>query len=196
VETGLEGKPWYVGLLVGVAVGVGLLVALHFWQFKPMKEDIARQRVQLGELQGKIREGKSAQERLPQFRQEVRRLELELDKLLRILPARLNTEGILRNVRTLAEQGDFSLKSFKPGGLIPQEFYQEWPIEIAMEGTYHNLAVFFDKIGRYPRIFNIENLTVEALRDQSGTHNLSTRFTAKTFVYTPPEPDVTGEVGP
>ena len=195
-ETGLEGKPWYYGLAVGLLVGIGLLVGLHFWQLKPMKAEIARSRAHLGDLQNQIREAQSAKARLPQFREEVRRLELELDKLLRILPARLNTEDILRNVRTLAEQGDFSLKLFKPAGTFSQqEFYKEWPIEIAMEGTYHNLAVFFDKIRRYPRIFNIENLRVDALREQSGPHTLSTTFTAKTFIYSPPEEseaDVTG----
>ena len=43
--------------------------------------------------------------------------ELELDKLLRILPSRRNTEDLLRRLRTLTEQGDFSLLSFVPRAL-------------------------------------------------------------------------------
>ncbi len=182
-ETGLEGKPWYYGLLVGLLVGAGLFWAAHYFFLAPMKQDIARLQSQLDDLQTKIQEGRSAQARLPQFREQVRRLELELDKLLRILPARLNTQEILRNVRTLAEQGDFDLKVFQPGKLTEKEFYREWPIQIRLIGQYHNLAVFFDKIRRYPRIFNIENLTINATKQADSQHTLETSFTAKTFVY-------------
>jgi len=194
-ETGLEGKPWYYGLLVGLLVGAGLFWAGNFFFFKPMKQEIAGLQSRLDDLQTKIQEGRSAQARLPQFREQVRRLELELDKLLRILPARLNTQEILRNVRTLAEQGDFDLKEFQPGNLTDKEFYKEWPIRIRLDGKYHNLAVFFDKIRRYPRIFNIENLTINAIKEAGSQHTLETSFTAKTFVYSGAPPDVSAPQG-
>lgn len=193
IETGLEGKPWYYGLLAGLVVGGLLFWGGHYLFFGPMKQEISGLQRRLDDLQTQIQEGRSAQARLPQFREQVRRLELELDKLLRILPARLNTQEILRNVRTLAEQGDFDLKKFQPGTLVEREFYKEWPIQIDLDGQYHNLAVFFDKIRRYPRIFNIENLKVDATRTQSGgPHTLSTSFTAKTFVYSAELPNVEG----
>lgn len=193
LETGLENKPWYYGLIVGVVVGAVILFVVHYLLLGPMKKEIAGLESRLDELQTKIQEGRSAQARLPQFREQVRRLELELDKLLRILPARLNTQEILRNVRTLAEQGDFDLKVFEPGGTVDQEFYKEWPIRITLDGRYHNLATFFDKIRRYPRIFNIENLQIRALREQRSAHTLTTSFTAKTFVYSEPPPEIDAE---
>jgi Tfp pilus assembly protein PilO len=193
LETGLEGKPWYYGLIIGVLVAVGIFFLTHYLLLGPMKEDIAGLESRLDELQTKIQEGRSAQARLPQFREQVRRLELELDKLLRILPARLNTQEILRNVRTLAEQGDFDLKVFEPGRTVDRDFYKEWPIRITLDGRYHNLATFFDKIRRYPRIFNIENLQIRALPSQQQAHTLTTSFTAKTFVYSDPPPEVEGE---
>lgn len=187
-ETGLEGKPWYYGLIVGLLVAGAIFALCHYLLFKPMKEEIAGLESRLDQLQIQIQEGRSAQARLPQFREKVRQLELELDKLLRILPARLNTQEILRNVRTLAEQGDFDLKVFTPGQMIDRDFYKEWPIRITLDGQYHNLATFFDKIRRYPRIFNVENLQVQALREQRGAHTLTTSFTVKTFVYSEPPP--------
>ena len=194
IETGLEGKPWYYGLIVGLVMA-GLIFGLtHYLMLSKTKQEITRLEGRLGELQTQIQEGLSAQRRLPQFRAEVRRLELELDKLLRILPARLNTQEILRNVRTLAEQGDFDLKVFEPGSTVDREFYKEWPIRITLDGQYHNLARFFDKIRRYPRIFNIENLNMRALGNQ-GNHTLGTSFTAKTFVYSDTPPDVSGAGG-
>jgi type IV pilus assembly protein PilO len=191
-STGLEGKPWYYGLATGLAVG-GLLFGLGYWQLiMPMDDQIEGQNKSLHDLQDKIQEGRTAKAQLPKFREEIRQLELELDKLLRILPARRNTPDLLRRIRSLAEQGDFTLKSFTPGSLTDKDFYSEWPIEVQVDGTYHNLALFFDRISRFSRIINIEDLKVMA-NEAKGPHTIAATFKAKTFVYkesAPPTPDV------
>ena len=180
----LKDRPWYVGLGVGVGVAV-VLFGLAWWRlYGPMKQQMAAQDAKLSELQGKIQEGRAAKQRLPQFREEVRRLELELDKLLRILPARLNTEDLLRRLRALAEQGDLDILRITPGNLTDQDFYSEWPIQIQLQGTYHNLALFYDRIGRFSRIINVDDLTVNAIDPASNQgHSINANFTAKTFVY-------------
>ncbi len=186
-NTGLEGKPWYYGLAAGLAVG-GILFGLGYWQLiMPMDDQITGQNSRLQELQNKIQEGRTAKAQLPKFREEVRQLELELDKLLRILPARRNTPDLLRRIRSLAEQGDFTLKSFTPGSLSDKDFYSEWPIDIHVEGTYHNLALFFDRISRFSRIINIEDLKIMA-NEAKGPHTIASNFKAKTFVYKESEP--------
>ena len=114
--------------------------------------------------------------------------ELELEKLLRILPARRNTPEILRRIRTLAEQGDFDLVRFTPGGFIDQDFYSEWPISINLNGTYHNLALFFDRVGRFSRVINIEGLRIENSARGNPDHTIAASFRAKTFIYKEAEP--------
>jgi len=177
----LKDRPWYVGLGVGVAVAA-VLFGLAWWRlYGPMKQRIVSQDAKLSELQGKIQEGRAAKQRLPQFREEVRRLELELDKLLRILPAKRNTPDLLRRIRALTQQGDFTLRRFTPGALTDLEFYSEWPIAIDLTGGYHNLAMLFDRVSRFSRIINIENLRIIALPPGSK-NTISASFIAKTFV--------------
>src|SRR6185295_11739924 len=145
--------------------GVGaLLFAAGYWRMlQPLRDEYDRQEAQLQGLQTKIQEGRAARQELPKFREEVRQLELELDKLLRILPARRNTPDLMRRVRSLTEQGDFALKSFTPAAPVNKEFFSEWAISINLEGGYHNLALFFDRISRFSRIINIEDLNITAL---------------------------------
>ena len=177
----LKDKPWYVGLGFGVAVGVALF-GLAYWRlYGPQKEQIVAQDAKLSELQGKIQEGRAAKQRLPQFREEVRRLELELDQLLRILPARLNTEDLLRRLRALAEQGDLDLQRITPGNLTDKDFYSEWPIQIALNGTYHNLALFFSRMSNFSRIVNVEDLRIHGIDAPGKT--IGATFVAKTFIY-------------
>lgn len=182
MQTGLENKPWYYAAFAGLVLG-GAAFGLLYWQVNTKQlAKIQSQEHRLQELQVKIQEGRAAKQKLPQFREEVRRLELELDKLLRILPARRNTPDLLRRIRALTEQGDFDLGRFTPGGFLDKDFYSEWPIGINLSGTYHNLALFFDRISRFSRIINVENLRIDAF---SGRPNrtINATFTAKTFVY-------------
>lgn len=197
IKTGLEGKPWYVGLGVGLAIGLLLFLAGWWRMLQPLRDEYERKEAELAKLQQEIQEGRAARQELPKFREEVRQLELELDKLLRILPARRNTPDLMRRIRSLAEQGDFGLKKFNPGQLSDKEFFSEWPISVNVEGTYHNLALFFDRISRFSRIINIENLEITARQPTAkGPHTIASTFTAKTFVYKEPEPeDVEGTAG-
>jgi len=189
-RTGLEEKPWWVAALLGLVLAGLIYFAGNHYLLKPRQANLENLDAKLGELQAKIQEGRAAKAQLPEFRQEVQRLELELDKLLRVLPARRNTPELLRRIRDLTEQGDFDLRRFTPGNFIDQEFYSEWPIAVSLDGTYHNLALLFDRVSRFSRIVNIEGLRINAVRgrQEGGSHTISASFTAKTFVYKEQEP--------
>ena len=195
LQTGLEDKPWYVGALIGLVLAVGLYYGANRALLKPKKQQLATMETRLTDLRAQIQEGQTAQRQLPRFREEVRQLELQLDRLLRILPARRNTPDLLRRVRALAEQGDFDLLRFTPGGLVEREFYSEYPISMSLEGDYHNLALFFEQVSRFPRIMNIDNLEIDALRRDDSVHTLSASFEAKTFVYLEDEEEAGDEEG-
>lgn len=189
METGLEGKPWYLGAGIGLVLGIVLAFLLHQYAYQGKRDQIAAQEKRISDLQRKVQEGQNAKRQLPQFREEVRRLELDLDKLLRILPARKNTPDLIRRIRTLTEQAGFDLRVFDPAEKeTDREFYREWPIKIDLQGDYHELALFFDRISRFSRIINIDNLQVTAMNNPR--HTVQARFTAKTFVYK--EPETTG----
>ncbi len=189
MNTGFEGKPFYYGLIGALIVGGVLYFLAHQLWYEGQEAQIARQEAKLTDLQAQLQKGRIAKQQLPQFREEVRRLEGELDKLLRVLPARRNTPELLRRIRALAEQGDFDILRIQPGNFVDRDFYSEWPITINLNGTYHNLALFFDRISRFSRILNIDNLQVSALNRGEEHHTISARFQAKTFIYKEPPAD-------
>ncbi|KAB2958341.1 MAG: type 4a pilus biogenesis protein PilO [Thermoanaerobaculia bacterium] len=195
IQTGLEGKPAWQGAVAGLLVAAVLVGGGYWLKFKGQYEQLERMDRELQGLQQQITEGRAAKAKLPQFREEVRRLELELEKLLRILPARRNTPELLRRIRQLTEQGNFDLLKFTPGNFVDREFYSEWPINVRLNGTYHNLALFFDRIGRFSRIINIENLQILGQPSAAKGHSITASFVAKTFVYKEPEPTTSSAPG-
>jgi len=187
METGLEGKPWYFGAAIGLLAAGVLSFAGYSFQIKDMWAAQEKQVETLHSLEDKIVRGEAAKARLPQFRQEVAVLQGELDKLLQILPPRRDVDDVLRRFRALAEQGDFVLSRFAPGVEVEKDFYNEWPISMELQGTYHNLAGFFDRMSRFSRIFNVDNLKISNQRQ--GQHSIHASFVAKTFYYRVPEGD-------
>jgi len=186
IETGLEGKPIWISLLIAVVVAAGLFLIGNFVWFEDMRGSIEAKDAKLQELQQKIIAGRAAKSRLPQFREEVRRLELDLGRLLKILPTQRKTEDLLRRFRGLGEQGDLNLVRLTPANETPVDFYSEWPIRMYIEGTYHELALFLDRISQLRRIINIENLKIR-IKKRTDHHTISSEFVAKTFIYNDPD---------
>ena len=181
----LEDKPWYYGLGIGVALALGLWAVAN-WQypnFTEMQQKLAQLKGEYAKLQEKIERGRIAERRLPQLREEVRRIELDLNRLLEILPTKRNTEELIKRIEAIARQGDFFLRSFTPKEYVNKDFYAEWPIEVALDGTYHNLALFFDKMARFSRIINVESLMLTGYQDAKKGQTLAAKFTLKTFIY-------------
>lgn len=181
----LETRPWYVALIVGLLLGAGLIWASETYWLKGIRQAIDKQTVELDGLKQKIREGKAAEARLPQFREEAERLETELQRLLRILPTARQTDEIIKKIKSLTERGSFRFVSFQPQGFVDKDFYLEWPINVQLEGTYHELALFFDRLSRFSRIINVDTLTISATRG-SGPYTINANFTMKTFIYKEP----------
>lgn len=183
IDLKLEDKKWYYALAYGLIIGAVVAGAVHYAWLRPLNAEIKGKRAQLEGLQQEIQKGRAAERKLAQFREEVRRLEVELSKLLQVLPSKRNTEELIKRIETLTRQGDFTLRKFTPGDFVPKEFYAEWPIDIALDGTYHNLALFFDRMSRFSRIINVEALKVMELKD-TPQKSISASFMAKTFIYT------------
>ncbi|MBW3670715.1 MAG: type 4a pilus biogenesis protein PilO [Acidobacteria bacterium] len=191
MTTGLENKPLYYGLAAGLLVAVVLVVAMHYLVITGINEEIATLEGEIDQLETKIEQGRAAEKTLPQFREEVARLELELEKLKRILPSQRNTEEIIKKLKSLVDEGDFVLRSltFPDLQAAPEsDVYQEWPIEVAIDGRYHDLALLFDKLSNFSRIVNVDRFSVTALPSQDE-RTISTQFVAKTFVYIESEPE-------
>src|SRR5213593_103045 len=184
----LEGKPWYYGIGIGVLLAAGIVWAGNYFLIEDVKNQIKAAEAQIKELDTKIEQGRSAQRKLPQFREEVRRLELELEKLRRILPSARNTEEIIKKVKSLVDQGDFILHEMTfPHPAAPgNDPYVEWPISISVSGRYHNLAILFNRLSNFSRIMNVEQISVTALGVQTE-RTIGADFVAKTFMYVEPK---------
>ena len=73
----------------------------------------------------------------------------KLETLKRILPAEKETPDLMRKVQYLAAQSSLMIKKFTPAADgRPRSSTRRCPINVDVEGTYHNLGLFFDRVSR------------------------------------------------
>ena len=179
----IENRPWYVALIIGIVIAGLLIFACENYVFKDIERNITARTNDLEALKKKVQEGKIAESRLTQFREEAERLETELQRLLRILPTLKQTDELIKKLKSLTERGNFRLVTFQPQGLVKKEFYSEWPINVQLQASYHELALFFDRLSRFSRIINVETLQAGANTRKGSEYTINTSFTMKTFIY-------------
>ncbi len=182
---------------LGVSLFIALVIGgLFWWQYlSPAMEEEQQKTAQLDTLKREIAALEVTANKLAEFQREVALLEAKLETLKRILPPEKETPDLMRKVQSLASQSSLLIKTFTPGATVNKEFYQEWPITMTVEGNYHNLGIFFDRVGRLSRLVNIGNIKISSRADQSVSNTISASCVATTFVYVEAPPTPAGAPG-
>jgi type IV pilus assembly protein PilO len=179
----LNEKPWYVAVIIGAVLGIALFVVLHLYVFKDMQREIDGLETTIDELEREIEKGRQAKADLPKLEEDIRNLELDLDRLRKILPTKRETDSLIKRLKNLTERGHFRLISFTPGDFVDMDFYQEWPIKVQLDGTFHELGLFFDRLSNFSRIINVADLAISPLSRGGERYTIHATFTKKTFIY-------------
>jgi type IV pilus assembly protein PilO len=174
--------PWYAQVGAFVALGIGGCGTFYYYYEMPFQADMTSRQSQLVSLRGDISKGLTTAKKLPEFRAQVTDLEGRLTNLKAILPEEKDAADLLNRMQTVAAQSNMTIKSFKPAPVVTKQLHAEWPINLELEGTYHNLAIFFDRVGKFTRIVNISGLDVRG-RDKADTKTtITATCVATTFV--------------
>ena len=76
-----------------------------------------------------------------------------------------------------------ALALFQPRAPEEKAVLTELPIAVISESGYHQLGVFFDKIGRLPRIVNLGDFRMSGIERSTGT--VRAELTLTTYVFRP-----------
>ncbi|HKE84572.1 MAG TPA: type 4a pilus biogenesis protein PilO [Vicinamibacterales bacterium] len=179
--------PWYGQ--VGAFVALSLALAGAFWQLvaKDTMTAIDDQRQQLATLKVEIDRGLAIARGLPGFRKEVGRLETQLDRLRAVLPEEQDVADLLRRAQAMATQSNLAIRGFTPRMVARKTLHAEWPIGLKLEGTYHDLGAFLERVNRFPRIINVDRIKIKAHDAQAGGATVDAECTATTFVLLDPK---------
>jgi type IV pilus assembly protein PilO len=178
--------PWYGQLGAFAALAIAGVAAFWYGYAGPTGTSLAEKRTQLAGLNSEIDRGLAIARRLPEFRREVGDLQAQLDRLRVVLPEERDVADLLRRVQAMATQSNLTILGFSPQAITTQELHAEWPIGLQLEGTYHNLGAFLERVSRFPRIININGITIRARDNAPAAATITAVCTATTFVLIDP----------
>ena len=182
MDISLNKLPWYAQVGAFVLLGAAGVGAFNFYYEAPMRTEMETRQQQLAGLRRDIEKGQQTARKLPEFKAEVEQLEARLDTLRAVLPEEKDAADLLRRMQTLATQSNLTITSFKPAPVATKQLHAEWPINLELSGTYHNLAVFFDRIGHFQQIVNIAGLNVRGRDKGNPNATITATCVATTFV--------------
>ena len=182
--------------IIATVLVIGLIFGGYYTLYYTGNEKkIKKLRTQINELDKSLLQKQAIANNLPKFRREVERLNQRLKEALSLLPDSSDIPDLLTKVADLAEKSGLKLKIFQLGAETPKEFYAEVPVDMTVGGTFHELAVFFDKIAKMPRIVNISNLEMSDPKERTSKMVLQSRFNAVTYRFLESPQQLTG-LGP
>jgi type IV pilus assembly protein PilO len=182
MELSLTKLPWSAQIGAFVVLG-GVAVGAFYQHYeKGARAELSSHQAQLESLRADIAKGLETANKLPEFRAQVDELESRLNNLRAVLPEEKDAGDLLRRLQTVATQSNLQIKSFKPAATVTRQLHAEWPISLELDGTYHNLAVFFDRVGKFTLIVNITGLDIQGKATPEPNANISARCVATTFV--------------
>lgn len=172
-----------MGVRIGIIAGMGLLIATSYFflSYQGRAEELKQLRAQELELQRKLSEVRSVAANISAFESEIADLEIKLKKALRQLPNKKELEVLLTDISNLGKTAGVEIKSFKRNEEVVHDFYAEVPIQLEIEGEFHDVAEFFDLMSKLPRIVNMGALSIRIANEDENATVLSVQGTATTF---------------
>jgi len=184
---------------VSVLVFLMALVALGFYfgLYEGQLIQVVSLEQRLVTVNSKLAENQRIAANLPIFRAEYERLQAQLSEALSELPDKKEIFKLLRNIGDLARSQGLDVMKFTPAPEVVKGFYAEVPVMLKLRGSYHDVALFFDAVGRLPRIVNIDQLKMGQPTVVTGrtTLNVDCRTTTFRFVDSPVAVDNTKKAG-
>jgi type IV pilus assembly protein PilO len=178
----LDKLPWYGQVAVFVVLGLVLIGGFYWFYVVPTEAEMLTREQKLAALRVDIAKGSATANQLNQFRQQVAELEGRLESLKAVLPEQKDVADLLRRIQTLATQSNLAIRGFKPAPSVTKQLHAEWPIALQLDGTYHNLAMFFDRVSKFSRIINVSNIAIRGKDKPEPNSTITVDCVATTFV--------------
>jgi type IV pilus assembly protein PilO len=120
---------------------------------------------------------------LEAYRQQMAEMEKTFGTLLLKLPSKTEIAELLVDISRVGLDAGLEFELFKPGNEKRKDFYAEFPINLRVKGTYHQLGNFVSGVAALPRIVTIHDLKISPSKGKDSKGELVMSATANTYRY-------------
>lgn len=166
-------------LLIWVGTLVVLAGIFTWFVVVPKTDAIERLEKEVSKLQRQLTQAKLKAKNLQKFKAELEQVDAQFKEALKLLPDKKEIPSLLTTITKLGTESNLTFIRFSPKRERAKDFYMEIPVDIEVRGKYHDVAVFFDKVGKMERIVNILDVSMRPVKRNSNI--LNTKCVAVTY---------------
>jgi type IV pilus assembly protein PilO len=129
------------------------------------------------------------------FDKKLEGLTKDLKNALKELPNNREIPGLLKGISTLGKKVGLEIRRFTPLPEERREYVAAVPVELEVEGTFHEVAMFFDNLSKMNRIVYVQDIEMGAPVERGGKVSLTVSGRAVTFRFLTDEEIAKGKKG-
>lgn len=167
--------------LLASVVYIVVAAVFYFFLIEPNQEEIAAANATHTKLTDTRNKVKARAENKAAFEAQLEVLAARLKQALKELPNDREIPGLLSDIDGLARKSGLEVRKFQPMPEVIHEYYAEVPVQIIMEGSYHEFGIFFDRVSKMGRIVSEKDIDIGTPKD-NGTET-SLTVSGKTVTY-------------
>jgi type IV pilus assembly protein PilO len=162
-------------------ITIVILVGGYFMMLEPMQVQLSRESKQEVQLKRDFENKAFQVANLAEYKDQMIEMEQSFESILKQLPRDTEVPGLIDDISLAALNNGLDLKMISPQKQISTEFYNELPIQIEVEGDYHELGAYVSSVASLPRIVTLHDFSIT--RKGKDSDSLSLKILAKTYRY-------------
>ncbi|MBD3162170.1 MAG: type 4a pilus biogenesis protein PilO [Candidatus Eisenbacteria bacterium] len=170
-----------IAILGGAVLYAYFLTDLVPFTYKAGAAELDELTTEYTKLSSDLTKARQAVNSLPYLEKEFELLHEKWSRAQRLLPDEQETASLLRAVTLLGDQSGVDFLLFRPMVPTPAQYYTEHPVEVKVEGGYHEVATFLSELANMERILTVRGLTVAVPKGNESEEPTVASFTATTF---------------
>ncbi len=173
-------------MLIAAAACILPCVAFFFLAYSPKTSEIKTLETKKAGIEEEIRKVEKIASDLDKHKAEMAEVQRLFSEASLLLPDQKEIPSLLATISGQATSSGLDVLSFKPLAEKPQQFYAEIPVDIAVQGPYHDVGVFLDKISKLPRVVSVNNIKMDSPKQTGGVMILNSTFQLVTYRFLDP----------
>ena len=176
--------PWPVKMILVLLVCIGLGIGWYYLDAEDLLLNLEREEKKELDLRQTFEDKQAKAVNLEKYKQQLDEMRESFGSMLRQLPNKTEVAELLVDVSQTGLGAGLEFELFKPTGEVPKEFYAELPIQLKVNGTYHEFGEFISGLAALPRIVTIHDVKITPAGGNKGDNKLlKLEATAKTYRY-------------
>lgn len=135
-----------------------IVIAFVYFFYMPKQTEISNLNKEKKKVAGELAKAKIDANQLKTYEKKMEEAKVQFEIVKNTLPEKKDIPSLLTGISQAGRDSGLEFALFKPNNEVKKQFYAEIPVSIQLTGQYHNVAVFFDKVARLPRIVNIRDI--------------------------------------